>query len=343
MKLSVVKYQNKLDLGTLEPGTSVLIFDKYLLKTSAGKKIIEKFPVRYGVAAGEKLKDLHQFPKHTENILKIISKVNSKELKVVSLGGGSVGDFAGFFASVFKRGVPLVHLPSTWLSALDSSHGGKTGLNAWHAKNQIGTFYSADEVILIRDLLLAQPEQRSSEATGELLKIALIDGKTLWKKVLLLQKPRVQDLWSCLSSAISAKYRVVVKDPYEKLGHRQILNLGHTLGHVIESELKVPHGQAVGQGLVFAVRWSAKLGILDKSTFEKIKSSFLFKSFEKPLQKSLGRLKPSQLQKILLMDKKKSQKDSLVFIFLKRPGRPLRKKVTVLDILEEVQRQRLDR
>ena len=102
-----------------------------ILRCSAG---CMAFPQRYGVCAGEDLKDLAAFPKHVEHLLEIAAPLPQSRLSVVALGGGSVGDFAGFFASVFKRGVPLQQIPSTWLAAIDSAHGGKNALNVGRAK-----------------------------------------------------------------------------------------------------------------------------------------------------------------------------------------------------------------
>jgi 3-dehydroquinate synthase len=340
VEFSTVRYSKQFPLKDFSPESCLLIFDEQLLKAKAGKKIIQRFPLKYKVKAGEKLKDIKAFPKHAESILKTLNDKNTKDLKVIALGGGSVGDFAGFIASVLKRGVPLIQVPSTWLSAIDSAHGGKTGLNAGGAKNQIGTFFPAEKILIIEDLLSSQPQARLNDGAGELFKIALIEGKTLWKKVSTLQTLNQKNLWKLLPEAINAKYKVVKKDPQEKTGYRQILNLGHTLGHVIEATLRISHGDAVGQGLIFALRWSHERGLLNEKDFAEIESSFMFKEFEQKLESSLKKLNLTKSRSGLLMDKKKSQKDSLFFILLKKPGQAVRQKVSVQDVINEVMRQK---
>src|SRR6185295_5151716 len=110
---------------------------------------LKKFPCRYGVKSGESLKDLEKFPGHCKAILQMTEKIETRPLQLIAVGGGSVGDFAGFVASTLKRGVPLIHVPSTWLAAIDSTHGGKTALNVAGIKNQIGTFKQAEKIIVV--------------------------------------------------------------------------------------------------------------------------------------------------------------------------------------------------
>ncbi len=340
MKSTVVKYHKHFDKRGFELSSSLLIFDKVLQRNSAGRKIIKQFPLRVGAEAGEKLKDLRRFPKNAEKILKVVERFNQKNLQVVALGGGSIGDFAGFFASILKRGVPLTNIPSTWLAAMDSAHGGKNGLNAGGRKNQLGTFNPAQAVHIIEDLLLSQPRQRIKDAAGEFLKISLIAGQDLWQKTAAYKDLTDRDLLRVLPLAIKAKYRVVTKDPFEKQGYRQVLNLGHTLGHVIEAELKISHGEAIGQGLVFAIRWSREMKFLSEKNYHEISRAPLYELFERGLKKSLKRLSPRQVRKGLMMDKKISQTGQVFFIFVSKPGSVIRHKVKIEDILKELNRQR---
>ena len=109
--------------------TSLLIFDSILFQKTNLKSWISKFPFKYSVQSGETLKKVEALPEHLKNILQIQQKGQITFSKVYVMGGGSVGDFGGFVASVLKRGIPVVQIPSTWLAALDSAHGGKTALN----------------------------------------------------------------------------------------------------------------------------------------------------------------------------------------------------------------------
>ena len=331
---SVIKYQAKLSMQDFKVNSSLLIYDIKLKKYPQAHQIIKKFPLRYAVQGGESLKDIRAFPKHVEKILKLLQNHNQKNLQIVALGGGSIGDFAGFFASVFKRGTKLCLIPSTWLSALDSAHGGKNGLNVAHLKNQVGTFYIPENIYIVRSLLKNQPPNLLADAAGELLKIALIEGEKLWKQVEKIQRLDEKQLWKILPLAVESKYRIVQEDPMEEKGYRQILNFGHTLGHVIEAKLGVSHGNAVGQGLVFATEWSHQLGFLGPQQYQIISKSSFYETFYAGLQMSLKKLTLKQVESALMMDKKKDKKDDLYFIFPVRPGLCIRHTVKIKKVVQ---------
>jgi len=314
----------------LEPQRSLFIFDDILLTKPHFKAWIAKFPFQYPVSSGEKLKDLVTFPIHIEKILSIFENVPERPLQIVCIGGGSVGDFAGFAASVVKRGVDLIQIPSTWLAAIDSAHGGKNALNVGKIKNQIGTFYFPQKIYLVQELLNTQPEERTQEALGEALKISLIQGKSLWKKYLETKKWNSETLWKFLPDLIEGKYQVVKKDPFEKKGHRHILNFGHTLGHVLEAELGTAHGHAVLQGLRFSLVWGQERKILKDQ-------SLLFLPGLPEIQTSLKKLKDPARH--LSQDKKRVSGKKIRFVFLKSPGKTVVQSVTVPEILHEVKRQ----
>jgi len=325
----------------LDPSASLLIFDRRLPKVSREFAAwAKRFPHRYAVESGEKLKDLHAFPGHVEKLLKRTEGLSPRTMTCIAAGGGTVGDFAGFFASVFKRGVRLIQIPTTWLAAIDSSHGGKTALNVGGAKNQIGTFYPAERVIMVRSILLAQPEERAREAMGELGKIALLDGGAWVKR---LERARASDgelVWEFLKPAVEAKWKVVSKDPRETTGFRQILNLGHTVGHVFEAALGLPHGTAVARGLFFALEFSVRRGDLAPAVRDramKLLSERMGLRPEPPKRK----LGESRFRSLLLQDKKRSGKGSVTFIFLRGIGRPERVSVSVDELVREAHRQGL--
>jgi 3-dehydroquinate synthase len=292
-----------------------------------------------GLTAGESLKDLRVFPVHCERLLKIVHGLNSRRLTIVAVGGGSVGDFSGFVASVLKRGVRLVHIPTTWLAAIDSVHGGKTALNVHGGKNQIGTFYPAAEIFLVSGILEAQAPLRSRDALGELAKIALIDGGT-WVRNL--EKSNRVDgakiLIRYLRDAINAKYRVVERDPKEQNGVRQILNLGHTFGHVLEAANGLSHGAAVAEGTFFALDWSFHRGELNEHEYHRA-NHLLCGVFGLERSTKKRRLRTALARRLLLLDKKSASGKKLNFIFLKGIGRPIRRVVAVDEVLCEARRQ----
>ncbi|MBX2987711.1 MAG: hypothetical protein KF802_07415 [Bdellovibrionaceae bacterium] len=309
----------------------LLIFDRRLSRHPSFARWSRRFPAAYAVTAGESLKDIGVFPKHVKAISRLAGPMASRRLTIVVAGGGSVGDFGGFVASVFKRGVRLVQVPTTWLAAIDSAHGGKNGLNVGGAKNQIGTIYPAAEIHVVRAFLETQGPERAREAAGEILKINLL------KKI-----PSAKgDLWRSLPRVIAGKMSIVRRDPLEKSGVRHLLNFGHTMGHVFEAALSLPHGSAVGYGLVFAVAYSRAKGLCAAKDYEKIIADPLWSLFipSRDYLDCLG-LPPARVKGLLLKDKKRTAGDKLRFIFLKKPGQPVIREVGVDEILRELKRQK---
>lgn len=338
--LFVDKYPRLKDLGE----ELLVIYDDILPKKSAEfKKWLKQVPLSYPVKAGEGLKSVDSFPEHISHIIKLCEGTSSRRLTIVVVGGGSVGDFGGFVASILKRGVGLIHMPSTWLSAIDSAHGGKTALNVGSAKNQIGTFYPASKVVLVKPLLMAQPAARAFEGFGELLKIALIAGGPLWKKLSTESDVTSKTLWKYLAESIAAKIKTVAKDPEEKTGYRHILNLGHTVGHVFEVLGDLPHGIAINYGIDFALKYSLQKKIISAKDYETLQRQPVMGYLLSPVrdqlvQTSAGALK--EYRRLLLSDKKKTHSSTLRFVFLKKPGQCVIKEVTVDEILIELCRQK---
>ncbi|WP_291515851.1 hypothetical protein [Bdellovibrio sp. ArHS] len=344
MKKSTLLFTSTLP-SLSELGEELLLIHDEILprKSTAFKKWSQKFPLKYAVKAGESLKSVDHFPQHIRKIVQLCENASSRRLTIVVVGGGSVGDFGGFVASILKRGVKLVHIPSTWLSAIDSAHGGKTALNVGSAKNQIGTFYPANKIVLCRDLLFSQPEARAFEGFGELLKISLLQGGALWQELSREFEITSAVLWKYLARAIDAKNKVVAKDPEEVTGHRHILNLGHTVGHVLESYYQLPHGISINYGLDFALRYSVQLKIMSAVEHQKISHAAVAGYMLSPLRDDLFQTKASVLndfRKLLLSDKKKTKSQTLRFVFLKKPGQCVVREVTVDDVLVEICRQK---
>lgn len=327
---------------------ALLIYDRIFDRHPKVGPWVRRFPMRYGVKSGESLKQLEKFPQHMNLILNKTQKFSSKRLKIIVLGGGSVGDFGGFVASVYKRGVELIHIPSTWLAAMDSAHGGKTALNARGAKNQVGTFHPAKEIYLIKPLLLAQPTERSFEALGELIKMALLSGGSLYRKLNSVKNLNSIALWTLLPHVVNEKYKVVAQDPEEKSGLRHVLNFGHTMGHVVEAHYELPHGVAVLAGIQFALEWSFEKGFMSQAEYLNLMKAPFWRKAVRAKQlsvwKNLSMLallseNPRTFLRYLEQDKKKSSTSKLRFIFLRRPGKPIISEVTLSEILAEIHRQ----
>lgn len=333
MKTKLI-FQNNFPAPTKLAEHPVLIFDNNLLANNETAQWIQKFPNKIGVTAGEGLKQFNSFETHFIQVLKIVDQIKTKNITLIGLGGGSVGDFVGFMASVFKRGVPLIHIPSTWLAAIDSSHGGKTAINVAGYKNQMGTFYPAEKIYLIKSLLFTQPQVRVQDAMGEIIKTVLLSGGTLWKKTSTMNSFSQNHLWKILPDLIAYKYKIVKKDPFETKGIRFVLNFGHTFGHVLESAHKLPHGEAVNYGLRMALEFSKAQKLLTPAEFLKLTNSSFLKANLKTLEETSQLVKQTaDWEKQLLQDKKASQNSQIRYVFLKKPGQPLVKSLSTQEIL----------
>ncbi len=299
------------------------------------------------VKAGEKLKSLKNYSEFILKIQRAAAQTGTNKPWLIACGGGSVGDFTGFLAATFRRGLPLCLIPSTWLAAIDSAHGGKNGLNLEGVKNQIGTFYSPSKVILCKDLLFAQPKERAMEGFPELLKILLCTNSKASQR-LLARRFEPSLLWEFLPIAIDEKLRIVKRDPFEKLGHRRILNFGHTMGHVFEAELSLPHGLAVYCGMEFSLRWGLQAGTLSPSTAERLRAAPVIKTYRQKLEgqktrsfdylSTLKKTKKSAAS-ILANDKKGADDNKLWFLFLNSIGKVEQMKLKIPEITTEMHRQ----
>ena len=342
--------------------TVIIILDRKLALKPNIKRWLKNFMV-YSVTAGEKLKDLHNFAFHAENILKTAE--NKKIQGFISLGGGSVGDFTGFLASIYNRGVPLIHIPSTWLSAIDASHGGKTALNIQSSKNIFGSYHFPKAVFIVKNMLSSSPLKEQLSAQGELIKTALLAGGGFYAKLIKnikfkntlhkTSKPQltkykqkknksfsgflsIEQMHEFLLPAVSYKLKITAEDPFEKKFVRQKLNFGHTIGHVLESYFKIPHGTAVLYGITFSIQWSCKIFSISPLFLQQI--SFLL-PYHKKLTQYLKNIPLNSLKKLLSQDKKRMDHKTLNFVFIKKPGQVFIKTVSFHQILREIQRQKI--
>jgi 3-dehydroquinate synthase len=190
---------------------------------------------------------------------------------VAALGGGVVGDLAGFAAATFLRGVPWVVLPTTLLAMCDSAIGGKTGADLPQGKNLIGAFHSPSLVLADPVALSTLPPAEIRSGLAEVVKAGLIDDEALFA---LCESgyDRVQSNWpEVISRAAAVKVKVIQEDPYEK-GRRAVLNLGHTIGHAVEwaSGYQLKHGEAVAIGMVVEARLAEEISLADTGLAERV-------------------------------------------------------------------------
>lgn len=199
----------------------------------------------------------------------------SRASALVAYGGGTIGDLGGLAASLFKRGLDVVQVPTTLLAQVDASVGGKTAINLAAGKNLAGTFHQPRAVFCDTSVLSTLPEEEFASGLGEVVKTAIIGGEEVFARVESLADGVVARDPSALGDVVAAcvqvKADVVVSDPTER-GPRRALNLGHTFGHAIEHAAgygRVPHGVAVGVGLVLAARAAERTVGGDAATTER--------------------------------------------------------------------------
>lgn len=202
---------------------------------------------------------------------------------VVSLGGGVISDIAGFVASIFKRGCKLIHIPTTLLGQIDAALGGKTGIDTPYGKNMLGTFYQPENVICDIKMLFSLPDNEFKNGIAEVIKYSIIRSKRMFnllqkkKEKILARDPSL--LFEIIKSCVSIKASIVKKDEREEKGLREILNFGHTIGHIIETATdykRYSHGEAIAIGMVEEMR------ILNKNKKEINKIVNLLKEYSLP-------------------------------------------------------------
>ncbi len=212
------------------------------------------------IEAGEISKNIHTLESLCDFLIQHHMDRNSF---LVALGGGVVGDITGFAASIYKRGIGYVQIPTSVVAQTDSSVGGKTAVDFCGVKNTLGTVYQPKAVYIDPDVLQTLPKRFLCDGLGEVVKYALLSGGCLYKSVLNLQSPEdfLSDDGSILEACVVYKKQLVEQDERDT-GLRMLLNLGHTLGHAIESYYdygKYTHGEAVSIGLIeimdYAIRY----------------------------------------------------------------------------------------
>ncbi len=210
------------------------------------------------VPAGEASKSM----KVVEDVCREMLKCGlDRKSFLVALGGGVIGDLAGFAASIFLRGVPFIQVPTTVLSQVDSSVGGKTGVNTPEGKNLIGTFYQPALVLADVDTLKSLPPREYGEGFAEIIKHAAIRDAAMFDKITAVAEGK-GDLADLIRQNVEIKARIVEADEHETIGLRALLNFGHTIGHAIEASAgygEMLHGEAIGLGMIAAAAISSQL------------------------------------------------------------------------------------
>lgn len=243
-----------------------------------------------------------------------------RDTLIIAVGGGVTGDLAGYTASTFMRGVQLVHIPTTLLAAVDSSIGGKTGINFNSKKNMIGTFHQPEFVLTDISFTSSLPRKEITSGLGEIIKYAFLSNDDFFdylkENIGKVYKNDKEIIFNLIIKSALMKASVVSRDEKES-GLRKILNLGHTFAHAIESDLNfgIKHGEAVIAGLISVLYLSNRIGILKKSQL----SRYLSLPLKVHLPQILKNLNGKNMVNIMQQDKK-SRDSKINLVLLSEPG-----------------------
>jgi 3-dehydroquinate synthase len=261
---------------------------------------------------------------------------------VIAFGGGSVGDAAGFAAATYMRGIRFIQIPTTLLSMVDSSVGGKTGINLTEGKNLVGAFHQPGLVLADLAFLQTLPARERRSGVYEVLKCGLLRHEpllALLERTRGLSRATEGEVEAAIAAAVRVKARIVARDERES-GERVLLNLGHTLGHALEaatSYRRFTHGEAVGYGLEFAVDLSERLGVAKAEAALRMRSAIRSVGARTPVRKDWARLAGQAV-----FSDKKREGSALTEILLSRAGRPIVRRMNASEYGAEVERWLLD-
>ncbi len=249
---------------------------------------------------------------------------------IIALGGGVTGDMAGFAAGTYLRGIKFIQIPTTLLAAVDSSVGGKTGINLKSGKNLAGAFHQPSLVICDTDTLSTLDDETYSDGVSEAIKCGMIADNDLFIKMSGNFKENIEDI---IASCISIKRDVVNCDEFDT-GLRQLLNFGHTIGHAIEkcSNFTVTHGHAVAIGMVIITNAAEKNGFCESGTYE-----MLVSTLKKCGLPTTCEYNSEELFNVTLSDKKRSG-GSVTLVLPKKCGKCVLFKVTTAELLQYIEK-----
>jgi 3-dehydroquinate synthase len=283
-------------------------------------------PVLITVPAGEQSKSMEQAESICE---RMIEAGMDRKAWVLALGGGVVGDLAGFVAAIYYRGVPLVQAPTTIVAQVDSAVGGKTGVNSRAGKNLIGAFHQPRLVVTDVDSLATLPAREFNEGFAEVIKHGAIRDRTLLDAVASLDR---ENLAPMIRRNVEIKAAIVAADEEERTGERALLNFGHTIGHGIEAAAgygQLLHGEAISLGLVAACGLSVRKAGLDQTEADRVTA--LLEQFKLPV--TLPKGIPVDAIMAALKSDKKFEEGKIRFVLCPRLGEAfVSKDVTEVDV-----------
>ncbi len=275
-------------------------------------------PLVLSVNQGETSKSI----KTAYNLInQMIDNKVTRSATIIALGGGVIGDLAGFVASIYMRGIDFIQIPTTLLSQIDSSVGGKVGINAENMKNAIGSFKQPKLVLIDSTVLNTLDDRQISSGISEMIKYGLIARKPLFDA--LLSKDIFTNINQYIYDCVSIKTDIVVNDEFD-YGVRQLLNYGHTIGHAIEQEsnYQLLHGESIAIGMMLMAK--------DTSFGEKLEK--LLNKYNLPTSHNYDKEK---LYDYIVTDKKVSG-DTLNIIVVEEPGKAYIKPINKIEIKKKL-------
>ena len=279
------------------------------------------------VEAGEKTKNLTVFANLCSSLAQ--AKI-SRRGKIVAVGGGVVGDLAGYLAASYLRGISFIQVPTSLLAAVDSSVGGKTGVNLPEGKNLVGAFYQPSAVIVELDFLQTLPSRELAAGMAEVVKYGIIRDPSFFDSV---ETGANRDLAAIIERSVAIKAEVVSADEREESGLRAILNFGHTIGHAIEQTAGYGnwlHGEAISVGMIGAAWLSHRLCGLPLTTVQEIRAALTANK----LPVAISGLNYEQLAPVIAVDKKSTGK-KVNWVLCPELGRTVQSTEVPEDILRE--------
>lgn len=293
-------------IGKVACVTNAIVGKHYISRTIASLKRAGFESSIIEIPDGEEYKSLESL----SNIYdKLVENKIDRQSSIVALGGGVVGDIAGFAASTYLRGVPFIQIPTTLLAQVDSSVGGKTAVNHKQGKNLIGAFYQPKLVLIDADVLKTLGKRDLKAGFAEVIKYGIIRDSNLFS---FLEKNHEDvlklgdGLIFAVKSSCGIKAHIVEEDERES-GIRAILNFGHTFGHAIETVTdykELRHGEAIAIGMVAAARLSLKLGLCSKGVAERIEGLIENVGLPTKLSSISSHISANDLYKAMELDKK---------------------------------------
>ena len=327
MKLSEIHYSNKFDdldsqlKNFINQEKHVIFIDS---KLSSIINLDPKFKI-FELEINESTKDLNTIQK----IWKIMfSESLDRSSKIIGIGGGVLSDLVGFATSTFKRGANLSLVPSTLLGMVDAAHGGKTGFNNEFGKNQIGTFFIPEKIFICTEFLDSLSEIEMNNGIIESLKAGFLGDKEI---IEMIYQDKLNNLEEIIKKSIQVKYNILKNDLRES-NERMFLNLGHTIGHLIEkdSNYSISHGQAVAIGMLKGFEISESKFNLNSSISDEFKSFLNKRSMKTEYSFNSNQ---SELKEIISNDKKVTS-DVVKFVLIKNIQEPVLIDFSINDLLE---------